>query len=74
MMPADYARPGTEDPTTQELRTLQDRREAAERRGAHRAPTEEDLEKHRRRASKAAYLREKLEQRAEAEREQSGEE
>ena len=57
-----------EDPTTQELRVSQLRREGAERRRAEAAP-EEDVEKaHDRRADKAAYLREKLEERAAAER------
>ena len=56
-----------EDPTTQELRTDQLRRERAERRQAAGAPTEEALE-HARRADKAAYLRERLEEREEAER------
>jgi hypothetical protein len=35
---------------------------------AHEAPTEEEAEQHARRADKAAYLREKLEERAESER------
>lgn len=57
-----------EDPTTQELRTRQIRREGVERERAARAPTDEAAEAHARRAEKNAYLRERLEQRAEAER------
>jgi hypothetical protein len=57
-----------EDPTTQELRIRQDRRAAEEREQAGEAPTEEATEQHEARASKAEYLRQKLEQRAEAER------
>jgi hypothetical protein len=58
-----------EDPTTRELRARQSEREATERDEAERADSEEATEQHARRADKAAYLREKLEQRAEAERE-----
>ena len=55
-----------EDPTTDELRALQGERERKER---HRSgePGAEG-EKHERRADRAAYLREKLDERAEAER------
>ena len=59
-----------EDPTTEELRIEQAEREQAERESEAEAPTEEDTETHRRRADKAAYLREKLEERAESEREE----
>ena len=59
----------TEDPTTQELRLEQLKRSAEERRQADDAPTEDGMEKHEARASKAEYLQEKLEERAEAERE-----
>ena len=58
-----------EDPTTQELRLAQIRREVAERENAGEAPTEDAAEQHDRRAEKASYLREQLEKRAEAERE-----
>ena len=60
----------SEDPTTQELRIAQLRREEAERRAAEDTGeiTEEDTGTHEARASKAAYLRQKLEERAEAER------
>jgi hypothetical protein len=57
-----------EDPTTQELRVQQRRREGAERKRAERAPTEDAAEQHARRAEKNAYLRKRLEERAEAER------
>ena len=75
--PARYSEPATmpeEDPTTQELRIEQLRREKAERERAERervghAPTDEAPEQHERRADKAAYLRERLEERARAERE-----
>ena len=58
------------DPTTetQELRLAQLKRERAERESAVDEPTEEGVEKHVRRADKAAYLKEKLAERAEAER------
>lgn len=57
-----------EDPTTQELRVTQLRREQAEREIAANE-SDEGSEKHERRAERAAYLREKLEERARAERE-----
>ena len=58
----------TEDPTTEELRIAQTDREAKERTRADRADPEES-QQHERRADKAGYLREKLEERATAERE-----
>jgi hypothetical protein len=58
----------SEDPTTEELRIAQVQREAAERERAERAVGEDDTDQHEARASKAAYLRKKLEERAEAER------
>jgi hypothetical protein len=58
-----------EDPTTQELRLDQLRRERAEQESEGDAPTEDAAEQHGRRAEKASYLREQLEKRAEAERE-----
>ena len=58
-----------EDPTTQELRLDQLRREQSEREAEVDATDENATETHRRRADKAAYLREQLEKRAEAERE-----
>ena len=59
--------PDSEDPTTSELRIRQAERESLERRQADNAETGEKTEEHVRRADKAAYLREKLEERADAE-------
>jgi len=60
-----------EDPTTEELRARQAERERTERGAEDEAATEDGTEAHRRRADKAAYLREKLERRAESERRRS---
>ncbi len=68
MSAGDLAESSPEDPSTDELRISQLRREATEREDADRAATEDDFERHQRRAEKAAYLREKLEERAEVER------
>ena len=59
---------GEEDPTTRELRLEQEQREREEREAAEHGHTEEDTGTHDARAAKAAYLRRKLEERAEAER------
>ncbi|MEA2459633.1 MAG: hypothetical protein QOC95_2605 [Thermoleophilaceae bacterium] len=64
----------SEDPTTQELRIEQLQREQAERERAEQGVTPEDTGQHERRADKAGYLREKLEERAEAERRAAAEE
>ena len=56
------------DPTTEELRLDQLQKEKAEREAAERAPDPEDTDQHEARAAKAGYLREKLDERAEAER------
>ena len=58
-----------EDPTTQELRIKQAEREQAEREAAAEGATPDDSEQHERRAERASYLKEKLEERAQAERE-----
>ena len=58
-----------EDPTTEELRVEQLQRERLEREAAAEGVTPDDTEQHDRRADKASYLREKLEERARAERE-----
>jgi hypothetical protein len=58
----------SEDPTTEELRLDQLRREEAEQDRAERALEPDDTDQHEARAAKASYLREKLEERAEAER------
>ncbi len=53
---------------TQELKLSQLRRESAERQAEAEEPSPDGVEKHGRRAEKAAYLKEKLDERAEAER------
>lgn len=58
-----------EDPTTRELRVKQLQKELEERKAAEEGVTEHDTGTHDARAAKAAYLRRKLEERAEAERE-----
>ena len=55
------------DPETQELSTDQVRREAIERERARHAEQEAEERTHARRADKAAYLHEKLSERAESE-------
>ena len=57
------------DPTTDELRLEQFRREKSEHERAEGALDEEEAGQHERRAQKASYLRRKLEERARAERE-----
>jgi hypothetical protein len=57
-----------EDPTTRELRIKLEQKERDEREAAAHGHTEEDTGTHDARASKAAYLKRKLEERAEAER------
>ena len=58
-----------DDPSTEELRVRQVRRQEEERRQADDEPTLDGTEKHARRADKADYMRQKLEERARAERE-----
>ncbi len=57
-----------DEPTTGELRKVQVSRETEARRAAERADSDEETAQHDRRAEKSAYLREKLEEREEAER------
>jgi hypothetical protein len=58
----------TEDePTTQQLRAVQADREVQERERAEQAPTDTEQLAAVRRADKAAYLKEKLEEKAESE-------
>jgi hypothetical protein len=57
-----------EQPKTEELKIIQAEREAEERERARSALDEDEAAQHERRADKARYLREKLEQRAESER------
>jgi hypothetical protein len=59
----------TDEPNTEELHTDQLTREAIERERAEHSTSEEEADQHARRADKAAYLREKLEERAASERE-----
>ena len=55
------------DPKTEELRVEQVQRESAERRRAEVATEDDEAQQHARRAERAAYLQEKLTQRAAAE-------
>lgn len=57
-----------EEPTTKELRIAQLQEEREERERARTSDQGEESKRHSRRADKAAYLRAKLEQRAESER------
>ena len=58
------------DPKTEELKLTQLEREQAERRRAETAPDDDEAAQHERRADKARYLAEKLEERADSERRQ----
>ena len=53
-----------ENPTTQELRTLQGEREESEREQAAQSTEEREALTHERRAERAKYLKEKLFERA----------
>jgi hypothetical protein len=64
---------GGEDPTTQEMRVSQLKRELEEKDRAEQAELEPETDTHDRRAMKAEYLRAKLEERAEAERQAAAE-
>jgi hypothetical protein len=55
------------DPETREMQIEQKRREAAHREAAEDATEEHEVEAEERRADKAAYLREKLAERARSE-------
>lgn len=57
-----------EDPEVEELKRRQLAQEQAERRALEDAHTSADAEKHKRRAEKAHYLPEKLQEREEADR------
>lgn len=65
---------GEEKPETRELRTVQAQRETSEVEMVKESTTPDEAAQHERRADKAAYLREKLEQRAESERRLADEE
>jgi hypothetical protein len=58
-----------EDPTTRELRIEQSQREAREREQARESPEEPETKQHERRADRAAYLKQKLDERAKSEEE-----
>jgi hypothetical protein len=57
-----------DDPTTQRLRAVQAAREIEERDRAEEAPTDTEQLAAVRRADKAAYLKDKLDEQAESER------
>ena len=59
----------SDNPSTEELRAVQVDRETAEREMAEDAATPHEERTHDARARRAAYLREKLEEQAESERE-----
>ena len=56
-----------EQPSTEELRIVQAEREATERELAEQTPDPTEELTHERRADRAAYLREKLDEQAESE-------
>ena len=51
---------------TERLKAVQERRERQERKDAERATEDEERQAHERRADKAAYLRDKLDEQAKA--------
>jgi hypothetical protein len=55
--------------TTEKLKLHQQEQETAEHRAVSESETEAEVETHKRRADKARYLREKLEQQEQADRE-----
>ena len=57
------------DPKTEELRLEQIQRERAEREQAAESPEPAEEKTHRRRAERAAYLKQKLDERAKSEEE-----
>lgn len=58
-----------DEPTTEELRRRQLEEERAQLRGLEHAETEAEADAHLRRADKAGYLRQKLEEQQRADRE-----
>jgi hypothetical protein len=62
-----YVLPMHEDSDTEELTAAQRKREAEEQELARSADDEHELAQHQRRAQKARYLREKLEERSASE-------
>lgn len=59
--------PSADEPTTEQLRAVQSAREQAERERAEQAPTDTEQLAAVRRADKAAYLKDKLDEQAESE-------
>ena len=57
------------DPKTEELRLEQVQRSRSERKQAEEAPEAAEEKTHRRRAERAAYLKERLDERAKSEEE-----
>lgn len=57
-----------DDPTTEQLRAVQSEREREERERAEQAPTDTEQLAAVRRADKAAYLKDKLDEQADSER------
>jgi hypothetical protein len=57
------------EPTTEQLKVRQHEQETAEHKALSQAETEAEADKHQRRADKARYLREKLEEQERADRE-----
>ena len=55
------------DPETEEMQIEQTQREERERRQARESPEEAETKQHDRRADRAAYLKEKLDERAKSE-------
>jgi hypothetical protein len=62
-----YPRAMAPEPETREMQVEQSRREKAHRRAADEATDEHEAVSEERRAEKAAYLREKLDERARSE-------
>jgi hypothetical protein len=61
---------GERQPTTEELRIEQERRQQEAVEQGVEAVTGDEAKQHERRAEKSAYLKEKLDERAESERDQ----
>jgi hypothetical protein len=61
-----------DEPTTERLKLRQQEQETAEHQAVSESETEAEVDKHRRRADKARYLREKLEKQEQADRESGG--
>lgn len=61
-----------DEPTTEQLKLRQHEQETAEHRALAGSETEAEADKHQRRADKARYLREKLEEQEQADRTTGG--